>query len=49
MKRRKFITLLGGAAACRWRRGRSSRMILDPRLGGQLLCFELSDECSETR
>jgi hypothetical protein len=25
------------------------RMILDPRLGAHLLCFELSDERSETR
>jgi hypothetical protein len=25
------------------------RMILDPRLGAHVLCFELSDECSETR
>jgi len=25
------------------------RMILDPLLGAHVLCFELSDECSETR
>src|SRR4029434_8423074 len=24
-------------------------MMLDPRLGAHVLCFELSDECSETR
>src|SRR5262252_2977285 len=43
--------LLGGAAVA-WplvARAPCRRMILDPRLGGQLLCFELSDECSETR
>jgi hypothetical protein len=27
----------------------SRRMILDPLLGAHVLCFELSDECNETR
>jgi hypothetical protein len=36
----------GGSTSARapWR-----RMILDPRLGAHVLCFELNDEPSETR
>src|SRR5262249_59921683 len=41
-----------GASRCplsRTTRAPRRRTILDPRLGAHVLCFELSDECSETR
>jgi hypothetical protein len=55
MRRREFINRIdiarpfNAAARCPHVRARSRRMILDPRLGAHVLCFELSDERSETR